>query len=69
MFSQTQANADTAAKVSRLMRGACQQKQRVVRMSIFILDVPKLAGQPVLILAVLLGRKKKTNPPRAEANP
>lgn len=37
-------------------------------MSIFILDVPKLAGQPVLILAVVVG-PKKTNPPRAEANP
>lgn len=62
MFSQTQANADTAAKVSRLMRGACQQKQRVVRMSIFILDVPKLAGQPVLILAVVVRPEKKNKP-------
>lgn len=64
MFSQTQANADTAAKVSRLMRGARQQKQRVVRMTIFILDEPKLAGPPVLILAVVVGPKKNKPAPR-----
>lgn len=73
MFSQTQANADTAAKVSRLMRETCQQKQHLVRLSGLSLYASRLADQPCLIFVVFVGQDKKktqnkTVPP-AGANP
>lgn len=62
MFSQTQANADTAAKVSRLMRETCQQKQHLVRLSGLSLYASRLADQPCVILVVFVGRDKKKKP-------